>query len=71
VIGGLQRNADGTITQVRTTSVYDPATNAWTNRAPMPTMRSRFSASRVVLNGMARIEVVGGSRPGNNLQYMP
>jgi N-acetylneuraminic acid mutarotase len=71
VIGGMQRNSDGTITQVRTTSVYDPATNAWTNRAPMPTMRSGFSASRVVLNGKARIEVVGGSRPGNNLQYMP
>jgi hypothetical protein len=28
-------------------------------------------ARRVYLNGQALIEVVGGSRPGNNLQYAP
>jgi N-acetylneuraminic acid mutarotase len=71
VFGGFQLNSDGSITRVRTTSVYDPATDAWTNRAPMPTLRSGYSASRVVLNRQARIEVVGGSRPGNNLQYVP
>jgi N-acetylneuraminic acid mutarotase len=72
VIGGYQENADGTIVSgVRTTSVYDPATNSWTTRAPLPTAGSDFAASRVVLSGKARIELVGGSRPGNNLAYIP
>jgi N-acetylneuraminic acid mutarotase len=72
VIGGFQENADGSIVSgVRTTSVYDPATNSWTNKAPMPTARSGIAASRVVVNGKARLEVVGGARPGNNLAYIP
>lgn len=71
VIGGLRKNLDGTVTVVRTTTVYDPGTNTWTTRAPMPTARARIAASRVLLNGQARIEVVGGDPPGNNLQYIP
>ena len=30
-----------------------------------------LTATRVFLNGQPRVEVVGGSRPGNNLQYIP
>jgi hypothetical protein len=37
----------------------------------MPTLRLGIAATRVVLNGKARIEVVGGPKPGNNLQYLP
>ena len=51
--------------------MYDPATNLWTTRARMPTGRAAGAASRVVVNGQARIEVVGGSRPGNNVQFIP
>ncbi len=71
MIGGYRRNVDGTITEVRTTSVYDPATNTWTNKAPMPIASASLAASRVVLNGKPRIEVVGGNRPGNNVAYIP
>lgn len=71
MLGGFRRNADGTFTEVRATTVYDPATNLWTNKAAMPTPRSWVSAGRVVVNGRAGIELVGGKRPGNNLQYLP
>jgi N-acetylneuraminic acid mutarotase len=71
VIGGLQRNPDGSISQVRTTSVYNPNTDTWSNVKPMPDLRSGFSASLVFLDRKPRIEVVGGPRPGNNLQYVP
>jgi Kelch motif len=56
---------------VRTTNVYDPATNTWTTKAPLPNARANGSASRVSVNGASRIELVGGPRPGNNLQYTP
>jgi hypothetical protein len=46
-------------------------TNAWATAAPLPTARARIAGSRVVVGGQARIEVMGGSRPGNNLQYVP
>jgi N-acetylneuraminic acid mutarotase len=71
MIGGSRWNADGTATEVRATNVYDPGTNTWTTKAPLPTLRSAASADRVFVDGRARIEVVGGSRPGNNLQYVP
>jgi N-acetylneuraminic acid mutarotase len=71
LIGGLQRNSDFDVTSVRTTSVYDPATNTWTTKAPLPNARHDISARRVVLNGQQRIELVGGRRPGNNLAYIP
>ena len=66
LIGGYR----GT-TPVRATNIYDPATKQWTTGAPLPTARVDISASRVVLNGVSRIEVVGGPAPGNNLSYQP
>jgi N-acetylneuraminic acid mutarotase len=71
MMGGARLNADGTATEVRTTNVYDPGTNTWTTQAALPTLRSAASAARIVVGGQARIELVGGSRPGNNLQYVP
>jgi N-acetylneuraminic acid mutarotase len=70
VIGGLRQDPDGVVA-VRSVTVYNPATNTWGNKAPLPDARISIAASRVVLNGQARIEVVGGSLPGNNLQYIP
>lgn len=71
LIGGLARNADGTESLVGTTSVYDPATDRWTHVAPLPAPSANYSASRVVRAGSARIEVVGGTGSGNNLEYTP
>jgi N-acetylneuraminic acid mutarotase len=71
LIGGSRVNADGSVTVVRATNIYNPATNQWTTGAPLPTARIDISASRVVLNGVSRIEVVGGPAPGNNLSYQP
>jgi N-acetylneuraminic acid mutarotase len=69
VIGGFARKPDGTETVVRTTSVYDPATDTWTRVPPMPdAIGGDFDGSRVVLNGQPRIEVVGGY---THLQYIP
>ncbi len=71
MIGGMRCNSDGSCTQVRTTNVYDPGTNRWTTLAPVPRTRPGASAARVFLGGRARIELVGGTLPGNNLQYTP
>jgi len=71
MIGGRVCNSAGSCTDVRTTNVYDPGTNQWTSRASTPTARRGASAARVFLNGQARIELVGGTLPGNNLQYTP
>jgi N-acetylneuraminic acid mutarotase len=72
LIGGFQLTPDGSAAPaVRTTSVYDPATNIWTTKAPMPTARAEISGSRVVFNGKPVIEVVGGAKPDNNLMYTP
>ena len=71
VIGGFREVQDGVREAVRTTSIYDPATNSWSNGAPLPTHRFDFTASRVVVDGEPRIQAVGGPRPGNNLQYIP
>ena len=71
VIGGFVRDPDTTFTTVspvRTTTVYDPATDTWTRKAPLPTALGFVAASRVVLDGSARIEVVSGR---SNLQYIP
>ena len=65
VIGGMVANPDSVIT-VRTTAVYDPATDTWTRQAPLPTAPGFVAGSRVVLDGRARIEVVSGH---SNLQY--
>jgi N-acetylneuraminic acid mutarotase len=53
------------------THVYDPTTNVWTTLAAPPTGTFGRAATRVALNGKARIEVVGGPRPGNNLAFIP
>jgi len=49
---------------------YDPATNTWTNQAPMPSDRIETTASLVTVSGKTRIDLVGGARPGNNLQFI-
>lgn len=64
VIGGKIYVAAGSagcppcIPQSTTLDVYDPATNAWTSRAPIPT--SRESAASAVLN--EKLYVIGGLR---------
>jgi N-acetylneuraminic acid mutarotase len=70
LIGGRQWTGTGWQT-IRTTKVYNPTTHTWTTAAPMPTAREDITASKVFLNDQPRIEVVGGSAPGNNLQYIP
>ena len=72
VMGGRRYNAArDAVDLLDITIVYDPATDAWTRRAALPSPRSGIAASRVWLNGKPRIEVVGGISPGNNLQYIP
>jgi N-acetylneuraminic acid mutarotase len=71
VIGGNQVDPDGNVRRVRTTSVYDPATDEWSEAAPLPSDRGDASGSRIVRGGRARIAVVGGTRPGNNLELTP
>jgi len=57
VIGGMEpfENGDGTRVTGRN-DMYDPATNAWTPRSPMPT--SRNHAFSGVVNG--KIYIIGG-----------
>lgn len=71
VVGGFQDDPDGTTKVVRTTIVYDPATDTWASRAPYPEPFINLAASRVAFDGQPRIEVVGGAKPGNNLAYIP
>jgi N-acetylneuraminic acid mutarotase len=71
VIGGLVRNSNGTESVVRTTSVYDPGSNTWSHVAPLPAASANYLATRVVVDGSARIEAVGGAGAGNNLQFTP
>jgi N-acetylneuraminic acid mutarotase len=61
-------NPDGTITT--SIRVYDPATNVWTKR-PQRILRQIGRLALVQRDGGPRIEMVGGTRPGNNLQYTP
>ncbi len=69
MIGGSRLNADGSWTAVAATSVYDPATNTWSLKAPLPTPRGGVGP-RVALNGSPRIEFLDGPAPGNHLQYI-
>jgi len=72
VIGGMRYNATKDAWDTLAVTIrYDPATALWTRRADLPSPRAGMTASRIFLDGKARIEVVGGSRPGNNLQYTP
>ena len=51
--------------------IYDPVSETWTSRpTPGTDVRDAYTI-KVFLNGQPRIEAVGGSRPGNNLQYIP
>ncbi|HEY7504362.1 MAG TPA: kelch repeat-containing protein [Gemmatimonadales bacterium] len=68
---GLRNQQTGVVDTLRTTSIYDPATDSWTTGRPLPTPRSNAAATRIFVNGQVGIQVVGGSRPGNNLQYFP
>jgi N-acetylneuraminic acid mutarotase len=71
VMGGRGINAAGVWETFRTTRAYNPTTDTWTTKAPLPTARKGSAASRVFLDGRPRIELVGGSRPGNNVAYIP
>ena len=53
------------------TSVFNPTTNLWSQRAPLPSARAGIVGTTVKLNGTSRIEVIGGPAPSNNLQYIP
>jgi len=44
---------------------FDPATDSWTSRAPMPVPRSEIGAATVTMSD-GRLLVVGGSIPGKN-----
>jgi len=76
VFGGRTRDADGTTVNgtLATTEMFDPATGAWTPRAPMPTGRRTMVVG--LLDGKA--QVMGGEggagQPGTfpqNEQYDP
>jgi N-acetylneuraminic acid mutarotase len=72
VMGGQRYNAARqTFETVATTVVYDPATDTWTPKASLPSPRTDISASKVLLAGQPRIEVVGGLFANNNVQYVP
>lgn len=71
VMGGLRFNGVG-LDILDITIVYDPVTDAWTRRAFLPSPRYGTSASKVLLKGKPRIELVGGLQvTNNNLQYIP
>jgi N-acetylneuraminic acid mutarotase len=72
VMGGLRYNvATDVMDTLAVTVRYDPATGRWLRLADLPGPRWGIAASTVFLNGNARIEVLGGSGTGNNLQYTP
>jgi N-acetylneuraminic acid mutarotase len=68
---GLRNPQTGGADTLRTTTIYDPATDSWTTGRPLPTPRSGAAATRIFVTGQVGIQVVGGNRPGNNLQYFP
>ena len=70
-VAGGQVYANGTYINVGRVDVYDPGTNTWSRRPDIPRVERGLSGGRVVVNGRPRLEVVGGIRPGNNLQYVP
>jgi N-acetylneuraminic acid mutarotase len=69
VIAGI-REGDSR-TPVATTSMYNPATDTWTNLKPAPRVGAGLAAGRVVVNGKPRVALVGGARPGNNWHFLP
>ncbi len=64
VIGGLEPLENGTGTRVTgRNEMYDPATNTWTERSPMPTARNHAFSGAV--NG--KIYVIGGRIGAGNI----
>ena len=50
--------------------VFDPQTNTWT-QLPAAPEGAYATLARVGVNGFNRLELVGGTKPGNNWQYTP
>jgi N-acetylneuraminic acid mutarotase len=71
VIGGQRYNPSLGLEILDKTIAYDPATDRWTPVATLPIPRTGLAATTVLLNGKQRIELVGGTVPKNNLQYVP
>jgi N-acetylneuraminic acid mutarotase len=71
VAGGVGWDSVGNWVGLRSLWMYDPSVGDWTRRASLPTGRYGVAAAKVFINGQPRMEVVGGLRPGNNLQYIP
>lgn len=63
-IGG-QQFQDAAAVQRAEVQVYDPATDRWTPRAPLPLARSHITSATLIRNG--RIIVLGGLGPGNTV----
>ncbi|MGD6852807.1 MAG: Kelch repeat-containing protein [Candidatus Bathyarchaeia archaeon] len=59
-IGGYSRNGGNPIYALSTNEVYDPSTNTWETKSPLPTGRQYIQAS--VVNG--EIYVIGGRTGG-------
>ncbi|HEY8256681.1 MAG TPA: kelch repeat-containing protein [Gemmatimonadales bacterium] len=55
--------------------IYDPVSNTWARKPGVIPLAypnvSDFAAARVSLNGEPRVELIGGYRPYNNVQYIP
>ena len=55
--------------------IYDPVSDTWARKPRLFALdywdASYLTAARVFLNGNPRVEVIGGYRPGNNVQYIP
>lgn len=68
IIGGFVFAPDSSVRSVRTSTIYDPATDTWTRKAPLPEALGFTAGSRVVVNGVPRLEVVSQH---SNLQYIP
>jgi N-acetylneuraminic acid mutarotase len=65
VIGGYRKSAFSVWNPVATIYAYDPATDSWTERAPMPTARGALS----VTEHEGKLYAIGGyDRTANNAQ---
>lgn len=65
VIGGYTKSAFSVWNPVATVYTYDPATDSWTERAPMPTARGALS----VIEHEGKLYAIGGyDRKANNAQ---